>query len=47
LCGQRLRHYVSDAGVMLAFTGDLNFGDEETDVNGLLPHIDIVQRQQK
>jgi hypothetical protein len=28
--------------------GDLNFGDEETDVNGLLPHIDIeIQREGK
>jgi hypothetical protein len=42
-CRQRLRHYGSNAGCV----GDLDFGDSKIDVNRLLPHIDIVQRDNK
>jgi hypothetical protein len=41
---------VSDAGIIIATRGTPtgpNFGDVEMNVNGLLPHIDIDQRDNK
>ena len=43
LCGQRLRYYVSNTGIILATRGS-QLRDVEIDANGLKLHTDIVQR---